>query len=276
MILNYSGVDGFDVIPKWLHWLDSCESTNTWAQENSHLGHGEVVFTSQQTAGRGQHGRIWYAPKGVFTASFILDIPVKHLSGLSLVAGLAVIYAVEHLISSLQGKLGLKWPNDIWINGQKLGGILCEGLINSSGEKARIIIGVGLNLSADLSQTDINTTNDKNKNKNNLKKAISLHQLIGVEDKLPSELIILETIRGYLLEMASLFTMDRAGKSDTPLTILLQKIRDRDVLYGRKIGISLSEKEIWGEAVGMDDNGYLLLKLEDGNLQAFSSGSVII
>jgi BirA family transcriptional regulator, biotin operon repressor / biotin---[acetyl-CoA-carboxylase] ligase len=275
------------MIPKWLHWLDSCPSTNTWAQENSNLGHGEVVFTPLQTAGKGQHGRIWYAPKGVFTASFILEIPVEKLSGLSLVAGLAVIYALEDLIYNLQNQLRLKWPNDIWIDGQKLGGILCEGSINSSGNKARIIVGVGLNISADFQQIDIDKDKDnqtiKTIDKTVLKKAISLHQVV---DTIPSELMLLESIRTYLLQMASLFSIDKTGeidkieksigKSDTPLTMLLQKIRDRDGLYGRKIGINTSEKEIWGKAAGIDDKGYLLLKLEDGTLQAFSSGSVII
>ncbi|MGL5058986.1 MAG: biotin--[acetyl-CoA-carboxylase] ligase, partial [Microcoleus sp.] len=111
-------------IPQWLHWLDSCPSTNTWAIDRaSQLDRGSAVFTRNQTGGRGQYGRIWHSPPGVFTASFILDLPNSNLlSGLSLAVGLAVIYAIEDLVPDCRDKLQLKWPNDISIDRQKLAG----------------------------------------------------------------------------------------------------------------------------------------------------------
>ena len=111
-----------EMLPDWLYWVESCGSTNTWAMEHcKQLYHGDTVFTRQQTAGRGQRGRVWYAPSGVITASFILDnISINQRSGLSLAVGLAVIYAVEDLIPKLTGTLQLKWPNDVLIQGRKV------------------------------------------------------------------------------------------------------------------------------------------------------------
>jgi BirA family transcriptional regulator, biotin operon repressor / biotin---[acetyl-CoA-carboxylase] ligase len=67
----------------WLYYLKSCDSTNTWALNRlDDLPPGAVIFTHQQTAGRGQHGRNWYAPPGTITASFILkQIPNRQLAG---------------------------------------------------------------------------------------------------------------------------------------------------------------------------------------------------
>ena len=60
--------------PPWLHWLAQTPSTNSWALAHAaELQHGDVVFTPQQTAGRGQGDRVWYSPPGVLTASFVLD-----------------------------------------------------------------------------------------------------------------------------------------------------------------------------------------------------------
>jgi BirA family transcriptional regulator, biotin operon repressor / biotin---[acetyl-CoA-carboxylase] ligase len=127
--------------PAWLHWLDQTPSTNSWSIEHlSQLQHGDVVFTPQQTAGRGQFDRIWHSPPGVLTASFILDgLDPSQQSGLSLAVGLAVIYAIEDLAISCQNCLQLKWPNDIWYDQRKLAGILCEV------SKDRLIVGIGCN-----------------------------------------------------------------------------------------------------------------------------------
>jgi BirA family transcriptional regulator, biotin operon repressor / biotin---[acetyl-CoA-carboxylase] ligase len=251
-------------LPDWLHWVETCESTNTWAIANATaLTHGDVVFTTNQTAGRGQHGRSWYAPPGVLTASVILDgLPVSQLPGLSLAAGLAVIYAVEDLLPNLQDELRLKWPNDVWRQERKLAGILCEATSGSKGH-SRVVVGIGLNRCADFSNTNLNN-------------AISLHQ---VSITVPDELSLLERSRHYLLQASSILSCKDLRADDgselSGLAALLPELRRRDGLLGRPITIESTEGRFTGQAAGLDASGRLLLRLPNARLQAFTSGRVV-
>ena len=201
-------------LPAWLHWLDTCPSTNTWAiAHRSSLQHGDVVFTPQQTAGRGQHGRVWHAPPGVLTASFILEhVPVAQMPVISLGAGLSVIYAVEDLLPTLQGTLRLKWSNDVLLNGRKLAGILCEATAN--GSRGRVIVGIGLNHCVDFAQAGLD--------ENAIGQAVSLHQVVPI---VPELLLLLERLRHYLLQTAGLLKPEHASDNSMGLTALLPALR---------------------------------------------------
>lgn len=238
----------------WLHYLESCESTNSWAMEQGQiLADGDVVFTRHQTAGRGQHGRSWMSPAGVLTASFILDnLPVSQLPGLSLSAGLAVVYAVEELLPNLEDKLRLKWPNDVWLNERKLAGILCEA--SSSFSRSRVIVGIGLNCSVNLQALGLDS-------------AISLHEICG---DVPADLVLLERLRYYLLQAKSILCQSKGG-----LAVLLPELRRRDLLLNRKVVLDLGGEELPGEAAGLDSEGRFLLRLPDNTIKAFSSGRVM-
>lgn len=240
--------------PDWLHRLDTCPSTNTWALEHlPDLQHGDVVFTKRQTAGRGQPGRAWAAPPGVLTASFVLDASMP-LSGFSLVAGLAVIYAIEDLLPGLN--LQLKWPNDIWLQQRKLAGILCEAAAN------RLVVGVGCNCLVNFSaeaQTQLGNP-------------ISLHQVV---DAVPNSLKLLTTIRDCLLQAVSFCAFSEA--SDSPgLTKLLPALNYRNALKGRRVTVRLPQETIViGDVVGIDASGRLLIKRADRTIQPVVSGHVV-
>ncbi len=257
--------------PQWLHWLESCPSTNTWALahnldgsvERSRLEHGDVVFTQQQTAGRGQHGRTWYAPPGVLTASIILDsIPAAHLPTLSLAAGLAVIYAIEDLLPSSEGLLRLKWPNDVLWQGRKLAGILCEA--STTGAVGRAVVGIGLNRHVDFDQAGLDASA--------VGQPMSLHQISPI---VPDEISLLERLRHYLLQTAGLLRSDKHTHNSTGLSVLLPALRSRDALIGHPITIQLDGVEISGEAAGINDRGHLLLQLPKGEVRSFVSGHIL-
>lgn len=241
----------------WLHELASCSSTNTWAIAHAaELNHGDVVFTRHQTAGRGQHGRVWYAPVGVLTASFVIDrVSVAQLPGLSLAAGLAVIHAVETLAPSLQGTLRLKWTNDVLIEERKLAGILCEAASSSRSSHTRVVIGVGLNRCADFSEVDATIA----------RRAISLHQVAAV----PEERVFLQHLRHHLMQTIE----DLSAQSG--LTNLLPELHWRDALRDRWVTLDLAGTHVSGQALGVDAIGRLRLRLSDGQVRAFSSGRVV-
>ncbi len=146
--------------------LPSVGSTNTLLLERGRQGDTapSLVAAVAQTAGRGRHGRTWEARPGS-SLTFSLGLPMRldavpgGGSALSLAVGLHVAEALEcglrTLAPGLAGTppgpeplIGLKWPNDLWLQGRKLGGILIEASQSpslSEGERW-VVIGVGINL----------------------------------------------------------------------------------------------------------------------------------
>jgi len=251
-----------DPLPHWLHWLESCPSTNTWAINHAEeLYHADVVFTPQQTSGRGQHGRIWHSPPGVFTASFVLDrIPACRLPGLSLAVGLAVIQAVEDLLPDQQGQLQLKWPNDVLLAGRKLAGILCEATTASSSDHTRVVVGIGLNRCVNFAADCEAMTNT----------AISLHE---VSRFVPDPRSLLERLRHYLVQTCEILASDdQSGSSG--LAAFLPVLRQRDLLRDRAVILEWAGEQISGQAVGIDAEGCLLVA-SDGEVRAFAAGRVV-
>ncbi|NJK66433.1 MAG: biotin--[acetyl-CoA-carboxylase] ligase [Microcoleus sp. SU_5_3] len=253
-------------LPNWLHWLDTCPSTNTWAIDRAtQFHHGDVIFTRLQTAGRGQHGRTWHAPTGVLTASFVLDnLNSNLLTGISLATGLAVIYAIEDLVPDCRDMLRLKWPNDVWINRRKLAGILCEATSDKAAGKTRVVVGIGLNRCANFDRAGLDARAIGN--------AVSLH---SISSNVPDEFALLARLRHYLLELADMFATKDKPASPSGLALLLPELRRRDALLGCNVSIELPSETIAGQVTGIDRFGRLLLRLPDDRVQPFTSGRVI-
>jgi BirA family transcriptional regulator, biotin operon repressor / biotin---[acetyl-CoA-carboxylase] ligase len=126
--------------------LAQCDSTNTQllARAQRGSGSGTVLVADVQSAGRGRRGRSWVSiPGGNLCFSLLWRFAAQQrLEGLSLVVGLAIVRALQSLQVS---GLSLKWPNDILLDGRKLGGVLVEVAQGAQGEWA-VVIGIGLNL----------------------------------------------------------------------------------------------------------------------------------
>lgn len=232
-------------LPPWLIWLDTCDSTNAWAYRHADtLYHGQVIYTRNQTHGRGQYGRRWHS--GGFTASFVLASSPR-ISAPSLGAALAVVQAVESKVPSLRNQLQLKWPNDVMAQGKKLAGILCEQ------HQQWLVVGVGLNLRL-------------NRSNNELPQATSLHTLIPATDPLPTELDLLVAIREELLWCWE-------GSRDW-----LRAVNQRDFLRGRTICVTghAGTHPLWhGKGAGINAKGHLQLRLASGEVVTVASGHVI-
>lgn len=134
-----------------LNWTvlvyDTLGSTNAEAMRLIDSGHRLplLVLAEQQTAGRGRRGRKWVSPFGenlYFSLALRIDGGMRQLEGLSLLVGLAVI---KTLRDSGVSAAGLKWPNDILVNGQKLAGILLE-LTGDPADVCHVVVGVGINV----------------------------------------------------------------------------------------------------------------------------------
>ena len=113
-----------------IHIVDSVSSTNTWLSSNS-TGDNDCLLALQQTRGKGRSVRVWESPLG----GLYLSIISPSHSLLPFIVGISVIQAL-----GLDNRLRLKWPNDIILDGKKVGGILCEDDDKSA------VVGIGINM----------------------------------------------------------------------------------------------------------------------------------
>ena len=132
-----------------VQWLDHTGSTNSDVAKEAQRGGAEgfVVATLEQRAGRGRMDRAWVAPPGTSLAFSMLLEPRQertHWGWLSLLAGIAVHEAIDSLAPET-GRVQLKWPNDVLIDGRKVCGILNRLVEHPDGDRA--VVGIGINVS---------------------------------------------------------------------------------------------------------------------------------
>ncbi|MCD6372868.1 MAG: biotin--[acetyl-CoA-carboxylase] ligase [Thermococcus sp.] len=228
------------IIGRKLITLEEVSSTNDYAKSIAReVPEGTVVIAERQTAGKGRKGRAWASPEGGLWMSVILkpgfvDPRIVFVGALSVVDTLA-----DFGIAS-----GIKWPNDVWVGGRKIAGVLVEG----RGEE-HVVMGVGLNVN--------NPIPDELR-----ESAVSMFELLGA--KIP-----LETVLNSLL-----FHMDawyRIFREDPFL--LMQKVRERTFILGRFVEVVEGEERILGRAVDVLDDGSLLLDV-GGSLRRVLYGDV--
>lgn len=233
-----------------LRIVAQCASTNSELTDADPADDGpvEVVAAECQTAGRGRRGRQWQSwPGGSLTFStrwrFQPGAPVP--AGLSLVAGLAVVRALEKLgVDGLQ----LKWPNDVLVHGHKLAGILVE-LLPARGRPPTAVVGIGLNLRlpADFS----------------LPEQTGVTDLGSHLDPLPDRNRLLAAL---LTELHALFdTYAAAG-----FAALRGAWQQRNAFADLPVRISGDQREIIGICAGVDEDGALLVRTDNGLVRILS------
>ena len=246
--------------------LDSTPSTMDAAREwvvsrRFAAGTGAVacacVMAREQTAGRGQRGRAWFAARDEsLCATYTLHCPgVTEPSSAGLVAlaaGVAVASAL--LLYEVPGVVGLKWPNDVLLNGKKAGGGLVE-MMRSPGGLWIALVGVGLNVSVRQFPADLAST------------ATSL-LLEGVDlAALPDLERLARDIGDSLSSWAYRCLPDYHA--------LIHMWRHFDATSGRRYETEWNGVPVIGTAEGIDDEGALLLRLDSGMLVAVTSASTL-
>lgn len=137
------------VIGREVLFLPVVDSTNCRLAEMArqrHLPTGTVLVADQQTAGRGKAERPWFSrPGGSLILSVLLrpNRPIEDLAQVTLVTAVAVADAIA---ATAGLDVGIKWPNDLLVNGRKLCGILCEMVLTPDGALDHIIAGIGINV----------------------------------------------------------------------------------------------------------------------------------
>lgn len=233
-----------DIIGRERIYLDVVSSTNTWLLERPHLMtlEGLTVYTGRQTAGRGSKGRTWLAlPGRQLFCSIVLkpSMPQSQLPGLTLFIGAAVAQGLSQL--GVTG-IGLKWPNDILLNGKKIAGILCEMGRHPQLEDCYVVAGIGLNLQGQVSDCIAET-------------ATSL-EVEGYS-------IQIEQALNAILNVLNEICQDIQAQNKSKL---LQLWKKHAHTLGKRVRIVLGSTEVTGVALDILENGALLLHTENGNV----------
>jgi BirA family biotin operon repressor/biotin-[acetyl-CoA-carboxylase] ligase len=238
--------------------LWSIDSTNSALLErpNPPRGVSEVLLAEYQSAGRGRRGRTWVAPPGgAICLSFswtFREVP-RDLAGLGLVIG---VCARRALVALGARDLALKWPNDLLVNGRKLGGVLIELRAETQGP-ACVVVGIGMNVALGAAT---------------LKKiaatgAAATDLAAAGLGAVPRNAVIaavlsscIEGLHEFAREALKPFISDW-GKADA--------------LHGKPVDVASPQGVVTGLASGIDVHGALLLETPSGVLR-FVSGDVSV
>ncbi len=236
-----------------LELFSEIDSTNThlMTRAQTQAPSGCVCFSEMQIAGKGRRGRQWISPQGQnIYGSFLWRFSdASNLNGLSLAIGVGVIRALKKQGVS---NLGLKWANDIYSDGKKLGGILIEVTTHSDGS-ASAVVGFGLNLQLPSNIEAIT-------------QPYTDLQTIAPDMKLERNALIAHLLN-ELLPITAMF--EKQGWA-----AYLNEWREYDCLVGKAATLFIGSQQIQGIVQGIDENGLLKLLREDGELQTFASGEV--
>ncbi len=226
-------------------------STNDIAMARAFEGSGYLCLAEHQKSGRGRRGREWVSPFGhniYMSLIWEFDGGVSCLEGLSLAVGVCVVDALQDI--GLK-ELSLKWPNDILLDGKKLGGVLLEISGDPMGT-CQVVVGIGLNVRMD----------DKHSIGKISQPWSSISQQLGHVSR--NTLVARFTNR--LIPMLSNFHIN--GFSE---------YKDRwnafDAYKNMRVQVLSGDNLIDGEDLGVDDSGALLL-LQEGGVKRIYGGEV--
>ncbi len=235
--------------------LPKIDSTNILAMELALRGspEGTVVAAETQSGGKGRLGRTWISPKGNLYLSVILRpmIPVHKAPLITMMGAVAVASAIRTIC---EVAAAIKWPNDILISGKKVSGLLTE--LSAEQDRIRhIVLGIGVDVNMDL-------------------------------EALPPEVRILSTslaaetgtrINRTLLLQELLRSIERWYQAflENPAKVL-REWQKLNMTLGSRIRVTGAGENLEGLAKGIDEDGRLIIKLDDDSVRLVAAGDVSI
>jgi len=232
---------------------DTLGSTNTEAANQARIGaeEGLCVLAKSQTAGRGRHGRTWISTEGsglYFSIVLRPKLDTRSLPLITLMAGVAVFDTLK----AFALKPDIKWVNDLLVGEKKIGGILAETLDTPSG--LAVVLGIGVNLTSRNFPDEIAET------------ATSIEAETG--NRIEADEFA-EHLTGYL----SYFYDVLGGENGAAAIVEEWRVRS-GYFVGKHVQVAANGNVIEGVTDGLEANGALRLKLDDGSVEVVQAGDV--
>jgi BirA family biotin operon repressor/biotin-[acetyl-CoA-carboxylase] ligase len=234
--------------------LDSVTSTMDEARRLAALGEGEtpdgtLVWAKEQTGGKGRRGNPWDSPRGNFYISLIVrpEVPVARAAELSFVTGCAVYDTVGEVCEP-GFECRLKWPNDVLVNGAKIGGLVLETSAQGTAPVDYVIIGLGVNLRSHPSDTPYPATD------------------FAAEGQVIPDVAFLEAFARHFMEWAGRWV-------DDGFEPIRAQWKWRAKGIGEEITVNLPSESLSGVFQDIAEDGSLIL-MTDGTEKHIASGEV--
>jgi BirA family biotin operon repressor/biotin-[acetyl-CoA-carboxylase] ligase len=240
--------------------FDEIPSTNSYLMgiESPNLGGMSVAVTTNQTAGRGRHGKTWKSPPGTglcLSVAYTFASQLGNLPALTLAIGIGVTDALRDL--NIKG-VKLKWPNDLVASGGKLGGILTE-VRQQSASTVTVVTGIGINVNLS-SNVDFGIEKDW---------APKVIDLKSICNDLPSNNQLVGQFINYLLKTFSDY--EASGFAS-----FVERWSELDWLLGREITVVTNDNQFFGLGAGVADDGALLIDTQQFGICKVTSGTISI
>lgn len=237
-------------IAKQAYYNETIDSTQSavWQLGLEGSSQGTVVLSETQKKGRGRMERKWISPKGGIYFSLLLKpnfLLIQQVPQITLLIALACLNGIKKATGV---KCSVKWPNDILLKGKKLGGILCE--VNAEMDKVNFVV-VGIGLNVNTKDLPVNATSLFLNTKNKFSRV--------------------EITKRILEEIESCYC--RAQKEG--FLGLLDEWKQFCFLWGKRVRVKIFNTVIEGEATGIDEQGYLLLRRDNGFIERISAGEIV-
>ena len=239
-----------------LHLFPTIESTNTYAMQQASKGaaHSSVYIAEEQTAGRGRGNHSWHSePYTGIYVSILLRPQLAAADGLwlSLATGLAVQRAIDNITGLVTD---IRWPNDLLLNGRKVGGILME--MNAEAPRIRYaVIGIGLNVNQGQFPANLN------------REATSLR--LETNREISREDLLVEALQCISEEIDALIQPESFAAACAEILRRLETkstwIRGKQVFVDEAGGYT-------GVTAGLDEKGFLRVQTDDGVRRVLSGG----
>jgi len=241
-----------DFIGKKIYYSETAPSTNEIADALAMKGEpeGALVVAETQTKGKGRLGRIWFSPKykGIYFSLILRpDILPSQAPILTLLSAVAVCEAIREVCGE---QALIKWPNDIYLNNKKMGGILTE--LSAETDRVRfVVVGIGLNVNNDRKSL-ISTATSLKDQKN---ETVSRLQLLRV--------LLHRLEENYLLFQ------------NKETACIIEKWRHHSLTLGKRVKVYSHKQHIEGQALDVDTDGGLLVRVDSGITKKVMAGDVV-
>jgi BirA family biotin operon repressor/biotin-[acetyl-CoA-carboxylase] ligase len=261
MIRKLNGLLKTETIGKVIHYFDETGSTNTVLSRLAENGasEGTAVIADKQTSGKGRLGRKWFSPPGMNLYISVLFRPSIPAWESPLLTFLASVALVETIKKAGVKNTSIQWPNDVLIDGKKAAGVLTE--MEPRGDRVDyVVVGIGVNIN--MTRAEI-----KREMGETARFATSL------KESLDEDVDRAKFTADFLLELESWYqTFNRRGK-----TFIIREWTARWGGYNKRVKVSTEDgKLIEGTATGINGEGHLLLKKDDGSVVNIITGDVSV